>query len=106
MIAAVDWLGSIIGWVLGAAIVWCFRREFRNRPELARRRAFHRKLLGGGAFLVLFAAMAWFLTVAAATSGDPADHNDAMMFAWVGLALAVAGAGLLVLWWRLAGQRS
>lgn len=101
-----DWLGRIIGWVLGAAIVWFFRREFRKRPELARRRPFHRNLLVGGGFLGLFAAVAWFLAIAAGTSGSPADHSDAVMFAWIGLALAVAGAGLLVLWWRLAGQRS
>lgn len=99
-----DWLGSIVGWVLGAAILWFFRRQFRTRTELARRRPFHRNLLRGGTFLVLFAAGAGLLAAAAGTSGSPADHDDAVIFTGLGLALAVAGAGLLVLWWRRAGR--
>ena len=100
-----DSLGSIVGCVLGAAIVWFFRHQFHTRTELARRRPFHRNLLAGGSLLVLFAALAWFLGAAAGTSGSPADHDDAVMFTGAGLPLAVAGGGLLTLWWRLAGRR-
>lgn len=58
-----------------------------------------------GLFLFLFAALAWFLALAAGTSGYASDRDDAVAFTGIGLVLAFAGAALLAVWWRRAGQR-
>lgn len=102
----VNWWTSIVGVVLAVLIGQFAKHQFRTRPALAQRRYVHPTLLRSGTFALLFACLAWFGTVAAATSGDPAHRNDAVLFAGVGLSLAVCGAVLLATWWRRAGEQS
>jgi hypothetical protein len=75
-----------------------------RRPEFARRRTQHRGLLKSGAFCIACAGFPVLLAVAAATSGDPADANDALVLWLVAAALVALGMILLALWWRLAGR--
>jgi phosphotransferase system glucose/maltose/N-acetylglucosamine-specific IIC component len=75
-----------------------------RRSKFARRRGQHRGLLKSGGFCIVCAGVPVLFAIAAATSGDPADANDAQVF-WLVAALLVAmGLILLALWWRLAGR--
>ncbi len=103
---AVELAGQVIGSLVGVALVMFARHQFRTRPALVRRREAHRNLLGGGTLLLFIGATACFVGIAAATSGHPADQDDAVVLLGLGLALGAAGTALLVCWWVLAGRRT
>jgi phosphotransferase system glucose/maltose/N-acetylglucosamine-specific IIC component len=75
-----------------------------SRPEFARRRSQRRGLLKSGGFCIVCAGLPVLFAIAAATSGDPADANDAQVFWLVAALLVTIGLFLLALWWRLAGR--
>ncbi|MGH3347239.1 MAG: hypothetical protein ACRDO4_09660 [Nocardioides sp.] len=113
-----DWWGLIL---IGAGAVACVlllilgegiflgitdpaKESVFRRAEFARRRSQHRGLLKGGGFCIVSAGAPVLFAVAAATSGDPADANDARAFCVIAVALMAMGVILLALWWRLAGR--
>ena len=75
-----------------------------RRPEFARRRSQRRGLLKSGGFCIVGAGVPVLFAIAAATSGDPTDANDARVFWLVAALLVTIGLTLLSLWWRLAGR--
>lgn len=104
-VGPVDWLANIVGAAIGISVCLFVRHQFLSRPALARRWPAYRNLLASSALLAMFAVLAWFLSLTAGTSSHAA-RRDALLFGGVGLLLLVTAAGLFVVWWRLAGDRT
>jgi hypothetical protein len=102
VVTAVDVSAKFVGVVLGSATCLYVSYQFRTRPALARRRHSQANHLTASTFLILFAAAAWFIALAAGTSGYPDDKDDALVLAGVGLLLFLIGAAFFGRWWRLA----
>lgn len=99
-----DWLGGVLGVLIAGMLADVVRQLFSTRPELVRRRQSHRPLLVSSTFAALLGALAWFMALAAGTSGCAEDRDDAAVFLATGLVLLVVAVCLYAAWWRLAGR--
>ena len=99
-----DWLGGVLGVLIAGVLADVARHLFSTRPELVRRRQSRRPLLVASTFSALLGALAWFMALAAGTSGYAEDRDDAAVFLAIGLVRLVVAICLYVLWWRLAGR--
>lgn len=102
-LAVLGLLGYIVLDVLGQAAANEAAEALWRRPSLVERRQRNRGLMKCGVGTALLAALVGFIWLAAATSGQQEDANDARVLGVVTAALALVAAGLLATWWRRSG---